>query len=136
MSYKLITKALFTVTNAAGVKTEREVQVRAYPAPKRDASGSITIDGADGSYKRTGGKGRGTVDNRYMYAVIKGQPAFWPITEAEATALAGGVATLASIAAPVAPAPAAAAPVAPEAPAAPVADAPKAARRGRNTQAA
>lgn len=106
MSYRIITKASLIITNAAGVKTEREVAARAYPAPKRDAAGSITIDGVSATYKRTGGKGRGTSDNRYMYAQVKQTSAFWPITEAEAAALVGGVATLTSVAEPVAAAPA------------------------------
>lgn len=97
MSYKLITKAVLTITNAAGEIMTREVQCRSYPAPKRDASGSITIDGADSSYKRTGGKGRGTVDSRYMYATVKGVQCFWAITEAEATAAVGGTVALVSV---------------------------------------
>ena len=106
MSYRLITKALLTITSADGVKSERIVECRLYPVPKRDAAGTITIDGKSESFKRTGGKGRGTTDNRYMYATVKGQAAFWAITEPEATALAGGTATLTSVeqAAPDAPA--------------------------------
>jgi hypothetical protein len=90
--------------SATGVESSRDVEVRAYPAPKRDAAGSITIDGEASTYKRTGGKGRGTVDNRYAYATVKGTPGYFAITEPEAAALVGGVATLTSIVAPVAPA--------------------------------
>lgn len=97
MSYRLITRANFVVTSADGTKSERIVEVRAYPAPKRDAAGLITVDGADVEFRRTGGKGRGTVDARYAYAAVKGASGFWPITEAEATALIGGRASLDSI---------------------------------------
>jgi len=97
MSYRLITIAKFTVTSATGVTTEREVQVRAYPSPKRDAAGAITVDGDSTTFKRTGGKGRGTADNRYMYATVKSESAFWAITEAEATGAVGGQIALTSV---------------------------------------
>lgn len=97
MSYRLITKAVFAVTSSAGIKTERTVEARLYVSPKRDASGEIQIDGQWVPYKRTGGKGRGTADQRYMYATVKGQSAFWPITEAEASALIGGTCSLTSV---------------------------------------
>jgi hypothetical protein len=103
MSYRLITNAKFTVTSAAGAVTERNVEVRLYPAPKRDASGLITVDGVETQYKRTGGKGRGTADNRYAYATVKAQSGFWAITESEAAAMVGGRVALDSIAAEVAP---------------------------------
>lgn len=133
MSYRLITKAVLAITNAAGETTTREVQCRAYPAPKRDDAGSITIDGNPVGYKRTGGKGRGTTDNRYMYATVKGTMCFWAITEPEATALAGGTAVLTTVAAPAEDAkPAAEQPAAEPV----VAEAPKAQRRGKKAAAA
>jgi hypothetical protein len=101
MSYRLITKAVFTITNSAGATTEREVEVRAYPAPKREAAGQIDVDGTSVAYKRTGGKGRGAIDTRYVYATVKGESAYWAITEAEATALIGGQAKIKAIAKPV-----------------------------------
>lgn len=117
MSYRLITKAILSIVNATGVKSEREIEVRAYPAPKRDASGAIEVDGVSASYKRTGGKGRGTADNRYMYFPAKGESAYCDITESEAQALVGGTVVVTSVAAP--------APVAtPAAPAPVVADGP------------
>lgn len=106
MSYRLITKATFTVTSADGKTTEREVAVRAYPAPKRDAAGSININGVDAPYKRTGGKGRGAIDRLYAYATIQEQSAYWDLTEAEATAMKGGVSKLVTIAPVEAPTPA------------------------------
>lgn len=90
MSYRLITKAVLAITNAAGETTSADVEVRAYPAPKRDASGTITVDGKVAQYKRTGGKGRGVSDTRYMYFPMKGESAYCAITEAQATALVGG----------------------------------------------
>lgn len=127
MSYRLITNATLTIVSTTGDKSEREVQVRAYPSPKRDATGAITIDGAESTFKRTGGKGRGTADNRYMYAVVKGESAFWPITEAEATAAVGGKVTLTSIAK--------AEPAKPEAPKAEPAKAPEAPKAERKNKA-
>lgn len=97
MSYRLITNATFAVTSASGEKTERNVEVRLYPAPKRDASGLITVDGSEVSYKRTGGRGRGTTDNRYVYATVKALSGFFLITEAESSALVGGKAELNSL---------------------------------------
>lgn len=90
MSYKLITKATLTIVDKDGKKTEREVEVRSYPAPKRDPQGAITVDGEEVHFKKTSGRGRGADDNRYMYATVKNQSGFWPITEADALALAGG----------------------------------------------
>lgn len=128
MSYRLITRANFIVTSAEGTKSERIVEVRAYPAPKRDAAGLITVDGADVEFRRTGGKGRGTVDARYAYAVVKDASGFWPITEAEATALIGGRAFLDSIQAEQ---PKAEVEAAPEAPKAEAPKGEKAKRRGK-----
>ena len=102
MSYRLITKATLTITSATGTPFARDIEVRAYPSPKRDASGAITVDGVSASYKRTGGKGRGTSDNRYMYFPAKGESAYCAITDDEAMALIGGNVTVVS-AAPVAP---------------------------------
>jgi hypothetical protein len=105
MSYRLITKALFSIADTNGKTTSREVEVRAYAAPKRDAVGQVTINGDFQPYKRTGGKGRGTADRRYMYFPFKHgdkvESAYIEITEAEATALAGGVAKLDTIVAKV-----------------------------------
>lgn len=98
MSYRLITKALFSVVSAIGVESKRELDVRAYPSPKRDDSGGLTIDGNNASYKRTGGKGRGTADRRYAYFPLGGESAYIEITEAEATAMVGGAVTVTSIA--------------------------------------
>ena len=98
MSYRLITKALFTVVSATGIEIKRELDVRAYPSPKRDASGAITVDGNTASYKRTGGKGRGTADRRYAYFPLGTESAYIEITEAEATAMVGGTVTVTSIA--------------------------------------
>lgn len=137
MSYRLITKAVLTITGATGATSEREVECRLYPAPKRDAAGLIHVDGADVSYRRTGGKGRGTADHRYMYATVKGASCFWAITEAEATALVGGIAKLTSVVeqpkpeAPTEPV----APAAPEAPEAPTADVKEVARRVKGEKA-
>lgn len=97
MSYRLITKATLAIKSADGKTMEREVECRAYPAPKRDNAGLITIDGNEVGFKRTGGKGRGTQDHRYMYATVKGVSAFWPITEAEATAAVGGQVKMTSL---------------------------------------
>lgn len=97
MSYRLITKANMTIKSADGKTTERQVECRQYAAPKRDNAGMIDIDGNSVGFKRTGGKGRGTADHRYMYAPIKGVSAFWSITEAEATALVGGTVKLTSV---------------------------------------
>ena len=97
MSYRLITNANFVITSADGTTSERVVEVRLYPAPKRDAQGVITVDGEQVQFKRTGGKGRGTADNRYAYAPVKGQSGFWAITEAEAAAMIGGTITLTSV---------------------------------------
>lgn len=98
MSYRLITRATLTIVAATGVTTTRDLEVRAYPAPKRDAAGAITVDGQACSYKRTGGKGRGTADRRYVYAPVKGESAYFEITEQEAAAMIGGTVTLATIA--------------------------------------
>jgi hypothetical protein len=105
MTYRLITKAILTITSAAGVKSEREIEIRAFASPKRDAVGALTVDGVSVSYKRTGGKGRGTVDTRYMYFPAKGESAYAAITASEATALVGGTASIAALApvTPVAP---------------------------------
>lgn len=105
MSYRLITKAILAITNAAGETASAEVEVRAYPSPKRDASGTITVDGNVQQYKRTGGKGRGTADTRYMYFPMKGESAYCAITESQATALVGGQVKIDAIVA-AAPAPA------------------------------
>lgn len=98
MSYRLITKATLTIIAADGTTHERVTEVRAYPSPKRDASGAITVDGASTAYKRTGGKGRGTADNRYMYFPLGKESAYTAITESEAAALIGGTVTVTSIA--------------------------------------
>lgn len=122
MSYRLISKAVLTVVSAAGVTLSREVAIRAYPAPKRDAVGSIEIDGIATPFRRTGGKGRGTHDTRYLYATYKSESAYIDLTEAEGTALIGGTAKLVTQVpaeqpkAPEAPAPEAEQPKAPEAP--------------------
>lgn len=88
MSYKLITRAIFAVITADGNKLETNVEVRAYAAPKRDESGKLTVDKQEGvPYKRTGGKGRGTQDHRYVYANVKGESGYFPITAAQADAL-------------------------------------------------
>ena len=99
MSYRLISLAAFSVVSASGLALSRVVSVRAYPSPKRDPAGLIEVDGVSVAYKRTGGKGRGTIDQRYAYATVKGTSGFWPITESEASALVGGTATLACVAA-------------------------------------
>lgn len=129
MSYRLISLANFVVTSADGNTTERQVEVRLYPAPKRDAQGVITVDGVEAQYKRTGGKGRGTADNRYAYAPVKGASGFWAITEAEAAAMVGGKVALTCIEkAAETPAPATTEAAAEQAPAA--AEGKKAERRG------
>lgn len=98
MSYRLITKATLAITNAAGVESPpRVVEVRAYPSPKRDAAGMLTVDGAQVSYKRTGGKGRGTADRRYAYFPMGTESAYIEITEAEATAFVGGQVALTKV---------------------------------------
>ena len=99
MSYRLISLAAFSVVSASGLALSRVVSVRAYPSPKRDPAGLIEVDGVSVAYKRTGGKGRGTIDQRYAYATVKGTSGFWPITESEAATLVGGTATLACVAA-------------------------------------
>lgn len=125
MSYRLITRATLTITPATGEPITRVTEVRAYPSPKRDASGAITVDGKPESYKRTGGKGRGTQDRRYMYFPMRGESAYTEITEAEATALIGGSVTIVAVAAEQpAPAPASEQPAQQPAP-----EAPKAQRR-------
>lgn len=117
MSYKLITKAILSITGSDGKKHATNVDVRAYASPKRDEAGKITIDGKQVPFKRTGGKGRGTQDNRYMYATVKGESAFFPITAAQADALNGAKAVELEFAKEVAvtpkPAPAAEAPAKP-----------------------
>jgi hypothetical protein len=98
MSYRLITKATLTVLAASGSAiAPRIIEVRAYPSPKRDASGSLTLDGTTVSYKRTGGKGRGTSDHRYVYFPVGTESAYSEITEAEAMAFVGGSVSIASI---------------------------------------
>lgn len=133
MSYRLITRATLTIVAATGDQSTREVDVRAYPAPKRDAAGAITVDGQATTYRRTGGKGRGTQDRRYAYFPHgpAATSAYIEITEAEAAAMIGGTITITSITAPAAPTPVATpAPAAEPTPAEPVADAaPKAPRR-------
>jgi hypothetical protein len=132
MSYRLITRATLTVTNAAGATITRELDVRTYPSPKREAAGMLTLDGASVAYKRTGGKGRGTADRRYAYFPMGTESAYIEITEAEATAFVGGQVTITRVAKAADPA-LVATPAAPtEAPAptpAPKAAAPKAPRR-------
>lgn len=90
MSYRLVATMLFSVTSNEGNTTERAVQLRAYPLPKRDAAGLIAMPGADMPYYRTGGKGRGTVDNRYAYSTYNDTTVFWAVTEGEASAMASG----------------------------------------------
>jgi len=136
MSYRLITKAIFSVTDAQGKASERQVECRLYPAPKREASGTISVDGVDVQYRRTGGKGRGTVSNAYAYATVKGESAFWLITEAEAAALIGGKATIKSVAAEEVKAPEAKPEAAEQAKEEPKAEVKKAARRIKAKDAA
>lgn len=128
MSYRLITRATLTIVAATGVTTTRELDIRAYPAPKRDAAGAITVDGNATVYRRTGGKGRGTMDRRYAYFPHgpAATSAYIEITEQEAAAMIGGTIAVTSIAAPAtaASAPAPTELIAPEAP-----EAPKAPRR-------
>lgn len=99
MSYRLITRATLTIVAATGVTTTRELDVRAYPAPKRDAAGAITVDGNATVYRRTGGKGRGTMDRRYAYFThgAAATSAYIEITEQEATAMIGGTITVTSL---------------------------------------
>ena len=94
MSYKLISAANFVVISASGVRTERAVEVRVYPAPKREPSAMIDVDGVSVPYKRTGGKGRGSEDNLYLYAMVKGASGFWKVSAAESEALVGGTCSL------------------------------------------
>ena len=117
MSYRLITRATLTIVAASGATTTRELDIRAYPAPKREAAGAIVVDGNATVYRRTGGKGRGTIDRRYAYFPYGAAAVstYIEITEAEAAAMIGGTISVTSIAAPVA-APVAAAPEAPKAP--------------------
>lgn len=131
MSYRLITRAILSVTSAVGDVINRELDVRAYPSPKRDAAGALTLDGVTVAYKRTGGKGRGTADRRYAYFPMGTESAYIEITEAEATAFVGGQVTITRIVKEAAPAPAATpaeAPAAEQAPT-PTPEAPKAPRR-------
>ena len=95
MSYRLITKASFTLSGNA----TREVDVRAYAAPKGASVGTITLNGAgDVSFKLTGGQGRGAVVRSYMYFTHKGESAYIEITRDEFTALkAGGKASVDTI---------------------------------------
>ncbi len=113
MSYRLITKATLTIVSAAAQTLTREVEVRAYPAPKRAAVGLINVDGADVSYQRTGGKGRGPADKQYAYFPFGAESAYVELTAAEATALVGGRATIIRVVAPVEQAPVEQAPAAP-----------------------
>ena len=77
MSYRLITKATLTIVAASGVAlVPRVIDIRAYPSPKRDASGMLTLDGVMVSYKRTGGKGRGTADHCYVYFPVGTESAY------------------------------------------------------------
>jgi hypothetical protein len=129
MSYRLISKASLYIADSTGATTERIVDVRAYPAPKRAPSGSLIVDGNLVAFQRTGGKGRGTVDRQFAYFPLNGESAYVELTLDEAKALVGGSATVATIAK-AAPAPA---PVA-EPTTEPVAPAEKALRRVRGAK--
>ena len=98
MSYRLIAKFNLTIVSAAAVTTTRVVDVRAYPQPKRDTVGTVEFDGKTVGYRRTGGKGRGTADHRYVYAMLGAESAYWEITEAEGTAMVGGTVTMTRVA--------------------------------------
>lgn len=78
MSYRLITKASF---NLAG--STREIDVRAYAAPKGQSQGSLVLNSDYTDYKLTGGQGRGTVVRCYMYFMLKGESAYVEITRDE-----------------------------------------------------
>lgn len=97
MSYRLITKATLVIESANNERIERVVEIRAYPSPKRDAVGTLSVNGEDVPYKRTGGKGRGTQDRRYMYFPLGAESAYVEITESEANALPGARVAFTSI---------------------------------------
>jgi hypothetical protein len=116
MSYRLITKATFTLAN-----NERTADIRAYAAPKGAVQGEITLNGESTGFKLTGGQGRGTVVRCYAYFPYNGESAYIEITKDEMTELkAGNRANLVTEAKPIA------TPEAPET--SEVAEAPKAIR--------
>jgi hypothetical protein len=132
MSYRLITKASITITPATGEVITAAVDVRAYPSPKKVASGSLTLDGTSVDFKRTGGKGRGLLNRQYVYFPLGKESAYIEVTEAQATAITAG----AVVAITTTPTPAPAAAEAPSNPEpvtteAPAPEAPKAPRRAR-----
>jgi len=137
MSYRLITKASITITPATGEVITAPVDIRAYQAPKKPASGSLTLDGTSVDFKRTGGKGRGLLNRQYVYFPLGKESAYVEVTEAQASAItAGAVVAITTTPTPVPPAPEA--PSTPEpvtaeqaAPEAPAPEAPKAPRRAR-----
>ena len=131
MSYRFIAKATITVTPKGGQPIVHNESIRAYPAPKRPASGQITVGDKQVAYQRTGGKGRGLLNHDYLYFPFANESAYIEITREQAIALTGGAVCVitpqveqAKAAEPVAePVEQVAEPVAPEAP--------KAKRRGR-----
>lgn len=94
MSYRLITKAVLTIVSAAGQILTREIEVRAYPAPKRAPVGSLILDGTTVAYQRTGGKGRGTIDRQFAYFPLKFESAYFELTAAESVAFPGATVTI------------------------------------------
>lgn len=92
MSYRLITKATLVITPATGEAISAIAEVRAYPAPKRPASGNLTVDGTSVDFRRTGGKGRGLLNRQYVYFPLGNESAYIEVTDEQATAITAGAA--------------------------------------------
>jgi len=87
MSYRLITKASFSLSGAAS----REVDIRAFKSPKGASVGNLTLNGGgDVPFKLTGGQGRGTVVRCYCYFFHKGESAYIEVSRDEFAALKSG----------------------------------------------
>ena len=106
-NYRLVFRGVFSVAPATGDATApRVIEARAYESPKAYAVGTIEIAGRGPiPYKRTGGRGRGTVSTRYVYVPFGADSTFFPITEGEASALVGGRGKIERVALPDSPAP-------------------------------
>lgn len=103
-SYPLIAKATLTIAAADKTETTHAVEVRKYPAPKRDAKGTISVFGSDAPYRITSGKNRAGDAVAYLYVTVKGASGFFPIPAARVAALTGATLTLAEVVAEAAPA--------------------------------
>lgn len=96
-SYPLIAKATLTIAAADKTETTHAVEVRKYPAPKRDAKGTISVFGADAPYRITSGKNRAGDAVAYLYVTVKGASGFFPIPSARVAALTGATLTLTEV---------------------------------------